>query len=148
VRRPDLLVATLMVAVFAAMAAGASTYPIAARLLPLTVGVPACALALWELIAQWRTTQPVAPARPAPGVVTGFLWLLAFVAMLICGGFLIGGVVAVTVVQHFWLKESWRTAAIGGVVAFVVLFAGIERGLGQPLFEGLLIEWVRTWLGT
>jgi hypothetical protein len=147
VKRPDLLVATLMVAIFAAMTAGASTYPIAARLLPLTVGIPACALALWELIAQSRTTRPVAPARPAPEIATGFIWLLAFVAMLICGGFLIGGVVAVTVLQHFWLKESWRTAAIGGAVAFVVLFAGIERGLGQPLFEGLLVEWVRRWSG-
>jgi hypothetical protein len=143
-----LLVAALMVAIFAAMAAGASTYPFAARLLPLTVGVPACGLALWELIAQWRTTQPVVPAQPASGIAAAFAWFLAFVAMLICGGFLIGGVVAVTVVQHFWLKESWRTAAIGGAVAFVVLFAGIERGLGQPLFEGLLIEWARTWLGT
>ena len=146
-KRPDLLVSALMVAIFAAMAAGASTYPTAARLLPLTIGVPAFALALWELVAQWRTSQPVAPARPGSGVPTAFPWLLAFVAMLICGGFLIGGVVAVTLVQHFWLKESWRTAAIGGAVAFVVLFTGIERGLGQPLFEGLLVEWVRRWSG-
>ena len=146
-KRPDLLVAALMVAIFAAMAAGASTYPIAAKLLPLTIGVPAFALALWELVAQWRTTQPVAPAGPTSGIATAFVWLLAFVTMLICGGFLIGGVVAVTVVQHFWLKESWRTAAVGGAVAFVVLFAGIERGLGQPLFEGLLVEWVRRWSG-
>jgi hypothetical protein len=49
--------------------------------------------------------------------------------------------------QRFWLRESWRTACIGGVAAFAVLAGGIERGLGQPLFEGVAREWARGWLG-
>ena len=147
-RRPDVVTAAVIAAIFAAMTTAAFSYPSAARLLPLVVGLPALALSLWELRSQWANEEPMSETNRSPrGAAAAFAWLILFVSILIGGGLVIGGVVAVTMAQHFWLKESWRTALAGGSVAFVVLFAGIERGLGQQLFEGLLMEWARAWLG-
>jgi len=152
VRRPDLALTVALLAIFAGMVVTASGYPAAARLLPLTIGIPALVLTAWELRGQWRVTPTAEPvASPAPphhrsqGVA--FLWFVAFVIAIVVGGFTIGGVAAVTIAQRFWLRESWRTSLIGGAVAFLVLFAGIDRGLGQPLFEGVVGAWVRAWLG-
>jgi len=152
VRRPDLALTVALLAIFAGMVVTASGYPAAARLLPLTIGLPALVLTAWELREQWRvppTPEPVAsPAlshHRSQGVA--FLWFVAFVIAIVAGGFTIGGVGAVVIAQRFWLRESWRTSLIGGAVAFLVLFAGIDRGLGQPLFEGVVVAWVRAWLG-
>ena len=100
-------------------------------------------------VAHAASREPAAsPARlshRSQGVA--FAWFVAFVLAIVAGGFSIGGVAAVVVAQRFWLRESWRTSLIGGAVAFVVLVAGIDRGLGQPLFEGVVTGWVRGWLG-
>jgi len=152
VRRPELAVGLALLALFGGMVVAASSYPAAARLLPLIVGIPALALTAWELRAQWRVAAPTEPdaatarlERRAQGVA--FVWFVAFVLAIVAGGFSVGGVAAVVVAQRFWLRESWRTSLIGGAVAFAVLFAGIDRGLGQPLFEGVVTAWVRRWLG-
>ena len=146
-RRPDLAVGVALLALFGGMVVAASRYPAAARLLPLTIGIPALVLTVWELQGQWRATPTGPAASPADlqhrsqGIA--FLWFVAFVLAIVAGGFIVGGVAAVTIAQRFWLRESWPTSLVGGAVAFVVLFAGIERGLGQPLFEGVLIAWLR-----
>ena len=148
-RRPDLAVGVGLLALFGGMVATALSYPAAARLLPLTIGLPALALTAWELRAQLRLPPVSDPGARADdrSEIVAFLWLVAFVLAIAGAGFLVGGVVAVTVAQRFWLRESWRTSLVGGAVAFVVLFAGIDRGLGQPLFEGVAIAWLRGWLG-
>ena len=148
-RRPDLSVPLVLFVVFAGMTATAIGYPYAARLMPLTVGVPAMCLTAWELVRTWRATGGSEPLREGPrgSQAAGFAWFTAFLLTIVAGGFIIGGITAVVVAQRFWLRESWRTACAGGVVAFVVLFGGIERGLGQPLFEGVVTGWARGWLG-
>jgi hypothetical protein len=151
VRRPDLAVGFTLVAIFAAMVVIATGYPAAARLMPLAVGLPALGLAVWELERQWRVRPAVDAPAPPPrdrSRTTPFAWLVGFVLAIVAGGFVIGGVAAVAALQRFWLRESWRVSIVGAVAAFGVLFGGIERGLGQPLFEGLITAWVRTWLGT
>ena len=49
----------------------------------------------------------------------------------------------VMVSQRFWMRESWRTAIIGGAVAFLILYGGIQQGLGFVLFEGLVARWLQ-----
>ena len=150
-RRPELAVTATLLAVFAGMVAIASGYPPAARLMPLTIGMPAALLTLWEL----RRTLAVAPdadaanrsATAQTSQTAGVAWLVAFVLGIVAGGFVIGGTAAVVAAQRFWLREPWRTALTGGVVALVILAGGIERGLGQPLFDGVVTGWVQTWLG-
>jgi hypothetical protein len=149
VRRPELAVAVTLLVVFVAMVAIASGYPAAARLMPLTIGIPAALLAVWEVQREWRAGRggDHAGSRSRSGQAAGFAWFIAFVLAIVAGGFVIGGTTAVVVAQRFWLRESWRTALVGGVAAFVVLAGGIERGLGQPLFEGVMTGWVRGWPG-
>jgi hypothetical protein len=147
VRRPDLAVAAALLAIFAVMTATAAGYPAAARLMPLVVGVPAVGLTLWELWRAWRTPHDSASDRRGSGQGAALAWFIAFVLAVVAGGFIVGGIAAVVTVQRFWLRESWRTACLGGIAAFVVLAGGIERGLGQPLFEGVVTGWAQTWLG-
>ena len=147
-RRPELTVPVTLAVVFAAMTATASVYPPDARLMPLVVGIPAFALAAWELWRAWRAAgQPSGDGRRRSGQIAALAWFGGFVAAIVAGGFLVGGTAAVMVLQRFWMRESWRTACLGGIAAFAVLAAGIERGLGQPLFEGVVTGWARGWLG-
>jgi hypothetical protein len=150
VRRPDLSVAVTLLVAFVTMIAVAAGYPPSARLMPLAVGIPAALLTVWELLQAWRTEpdgEPGARDQPRAGQMTPRAWFIGFVLAIAAGGFVIGGVVGVAVAQRFWLRESWRTACIGAATAFAVLAGGIERGLGQPLFEGVVTGWARTWLG-
>lgn len=148
-RRPDLAVGLTLLAVFAGMVAIASGYPPAARLMPLTIGIPAALLTVWELARAWRGGPGEAAAGRAARAsqAAGLAWFVAFVLAIVAGGFVAGGMAAVVAAQRFWMRESWRTACLGGIVAFAVLAGGIERGLGQPLFEGVVTGWARGWLG-
>ena len=147
-RRPDLTVPVTLLAVFALMIATATTYPPAARLMPLTIGIPAALLTVWEMWRVWRAAPEGAPApRRRTGQPVALAWFVGFVLAIVAGGFIVGGIAAVMAVQRFWLRESWRTACVGGVIAFVVLAGGIERGLAQPLFEGVVTGWAQRWLG-
>jgi hypothetical protein len=71
-----------------------------------------------------------------------FKWIFLFVLMIIAGGFVVGGTLAVMASQRFWLRESWRTTGWGGAIAFVILRFGFELGLALPLFDGLLLMWI------
>jgi hypothetical protein len=146
-RRPELTLAATLLVAFAVMTARAVAYPPAARLMPLVIGIPAILLAAWELWSLWRADgEPASRPRRADQAVA-LAWFAAFVLAIAAGGFIVGGIAAVVTAQRFWLRESWRTACIGGVAAFAVLAGGIERGLGQPLFGGVATEWARGWLG-
>ena len=147
-RRRDLTVPVTLLAVFALMMATAAGYPPAARLMPLTIGVPAALLTAWEMWRIWRAApeKTSSSGRPA-GQAVALAWFIGFVLAIVAGGFIVGGIAGVVAVQRFWLRESWRTACVGGVVALVVLAGGIERGLGQPLFEGVVPGWAQGWLG-
>lgn len=148
-RRPELTVAVTLLVVFAGMTARASGYPAAARLMPFVIGIPAILLAAWELWSTWRAAGAGPPAAPRPraGQTEALAWFAGFVLAIMAGGFIVGGIAAVVMAQRFWLRESWRTACFGGIAAFAVLAGGIERGLGQPLFEGVVTGWARGWLG-
>ena len=148
-RRRDLTVPAALLAVFASMTVTAGGFPAAARLMPLVVGIPAILLAAWELWGAWRATDGESVAGPLTrgGQIAALAWFAGFVLAIVAGGFLVGGITAVVTAQRFWLRETWRTACLGGIAAFAVLAGGIQRGLGQPLFEGIVTGWARGWLG-
>jgi hypothetical protein len=145
--RRELTVPAVLLVIFAGMTVTATGFPPAARLMPLAVGIPAILLTAWELWGAWRGAEGESPRRARGGQAAALGWFAAFVLALVAGGFIVGGIAAVVVLQRFWLRESWRTACVGGVAAFAVLAGGIERGLGQPLFEGVVTGWARGWLG-
>lgn len=147
----DTVVAAVLLAVFAAMAVVAAGYPPEARFVPLVVAVPATLLAAWQLsreVAKRRSARDV-PRTPTKGngdashagIAIG--WLFLFTLIVLSGGFVVGGTLAVMTSQRLWLRESWRTTVGGGVLAFVGLQFCFERLLGLTLFSGWVAEWIR-----
>jgi hypothetical protein len=124
------------------MVATSNGYPPAARLVPMLVGIPATMLAAYQvwrerrailLIGVGRSTER---RRKEPIEASTIAWFVAFVIIVLAGGFTVGGPIAVIVSQRLWLKESWRTAIIGGSAAFVLLYVCVERLMGLVLFGG------------
>jgi hypothetical protein len=149
--RLERAVTGLLIAIFATMTGVASLYPSTARLMPLTVGIPAILLATWQLRREW-SAEALSESRslePAfrPEEVTAIAWFVLFVLLIVAGGFVIGGVIAVAASQRFWLKEPRRTVLTSAAVAFAILQGGLVWGMGLPLFEGIVTGWVERWLG-
>lgn len=143
-------VAAALFAIFVVMVALATRYPREARLVPLVVGIPTMLLAGWQLSREVSKSRlaGVAPAEGARVCITpaegrSLAWLAFFTLMVLAGGFVGGGAIAVMACQRFWLGESWRTTIFGGALAFVVADVCFERALGLVLFSGWLAEWIR-----
>ena len=148
-RSPDTLLAATLLVVFAAMVATSAGYPPAARLVPMLVGIPAIVLAAYQVWRE-RAAIPLAGAgrsterpRKDPIEASALAWFVAFTFIVLVGGFTVGGPIAVIVSQRMWLKESWRTALIGGAAAFVLLSVCVDRLLGLVLFDGWIALLVR-----
>jgi hypothetical protein len=124
------------------MVATSNGYPPVARFVPMLVGIPAIVLAAYQvwreraaipLVGDDRTTDR---QRKDPIEASTIAWFVAFALIVLVGGFTVGGPIAVIMSQRMWLKESWRTALIGGAAAFVLLFVVVDRLMGLVLFSG------------
>jgi hypothetical protein len=145
--RSDVNVAAMMFAVFTVMAAAATMYPPQARLVPLVVGIPAALLSGYQLVREISTTRTTTERTEGPfdaaSLRLGVSWLLLFIVFVLAGGFTFGGPTAVAVSQRYWLKESWKTSGITGVVALFLIHVVLQEQLGVVLFEGWIESWVR-----
>ncbi len=146
----DTTVAGVLAAVFGAMVALAAGYPPEARLVPLAVGIPAAVLAGWQLLgelARARLGMNEAMHRAEEGSSSrewiAVCWLVLFSLMVLAGGFVIGGTIAVMTSQRFWLRESWPTTVISGITALAITVLCFERALGLVLYGGWLVGWIR-----
>ena len=145
--RLEVIVAGVLLSLFAAMVITAAGYPPAARLVPLVVGIPSVILAAFQL---WRDVRASPESREATGrtegeaaaAVSALAGFASFVLLVIAFGFVIGGTLAVIASQRVWLHESWRTALIGGIVSFILLEVVMGRWMGLVLFEGLVPRWI------
>ena len=150
-RSLEIAVASTLFVVFVTMVGAAARYPREAGLVPLIVGIPATALAAWQLwreVAKHRRTldQPADTGDRAFGTPTerrSLAWVALFALMVLTGGFVVGGTIAVMACQRFWLRESWRTSVVGGAIALFVSYFCFERGLGLTLFSGWIAAWAR-----
>ena len=143
-RSPDTLLAATLLMVFVAMVATSNGYPPAARLVPMLVGL--AAYQVWREraaiphVGVGRTTER---RRKDPIDASTIAWFVTFALIVLVGGFTVGGPIAVIVSQRMWLKESWRTALIGGAAAFVLLYVCVDRLMGLVLFSGWIAFLVR-----
>jgi hypothetical protein len=147
----NVAVAATLFVVFAGMVALTANYPHEARFVPLTVGMPALLLSGWQLWREFagsrssvetsRNSDEDRSNAGAGGVAIA--WLAMFTLIVLAGGFVVGGTLAVMVSQRFWLRESWRTAGWGGVGTFAFLHFCFEQVLGVPLFGGWLATWIQ-----
>ncbi len=135
----------VMLAIFAGMSAMALSYPEKARFLPLLVSVPATVMCLVQLIFDVRSARqdrsPEYAAEAAleyPREVRMFFWLAAFFIGVMCFGFLIAAPILVFAFLRFGEKETWVTAILGGLGAWIILYGVFTRVLELFLFEGFL----------
>ena len=146
--RLEVTVSATVLVIFVGMSVLASGYPAEARFVPLVVAIPAAVLAAWQLSRDVKAavssdTAPAAALRLAAEEATAIKWLVGFTVLVLAGGFVVGGTLAVVLCQRLWLRESWRTAVLTGAVAWTLLVVCFERLLGLVLYEGWLVEWIR-----
>lgn len=150
----DTVVTLVVLLILSTMVGMALSYPYEARLVPLVVGIPSVVLAGWQLGVQaYRQVRQPPPDRAAiksPGSTgepspsreaAAAGWLLLFTALVLAGGLVAGGAVAVMVSQRIWLRESWRSTVAGGVSAWLALRL-FERAFGLSLFDGWIAGWM------
>lgn len=137
------LVALVMLVLFAVMVAVALGYPPTARLLPLVIGIPGVVLALVQLVLEWRAW------RATPGrtwqvwqlrrrlVVLG--WVALFIVGVLCGGFLWATPLLVLAFLRLDQRLRLRVALALAAGCWGLVYGVFERLLGLPLFGGWLL---------
>lgn len=142
----DRLIAFCLVLLFATMTVVATGYQYEARLMPLVIGLPAILLAAYLCVRPSTGQRAEGDASPDAGASRAALiaigWLTAFAALVALGGEIVGGSMAVALTQRAWLRETRRTALIGGALSAALLMTVFERQLGIALFRGILAEWL------
>ena len=140
-----IITATVMLTIFAGMSALAMTYPEKARFLPLLVGVPGTLMCLAQLFfdvrsaLQDRSAEDTAEATlEYPREVKMFFWLALFLIGIISFGFLYAAPLLVFAFLRFSEKEPWKTAILGGLGAWIILYGVFTRLLELFLFEGFV----------
>ncbi len=137
------MVSLVMLAIFGAMAVIALDFPVTARMMPLLISLPACVLALAQLIHDLRAGADAKSLGMEATVerrreLHMFLWLAGFFAAILGFGFLIGGPVLVFAFLRLGQRESWPISVIGGIAAWAILYVVFTLGLELFLFEGFL----------
>ena len=130
----------MLVAGYAVFAA--KGWPWKAALFPLAIGIPLCCLAAVEVLWTLAGKKELAEEPAQRGVARSWVWMLAFLALIVLLGFPIAVAVFVFLYLKVQAKEGWLfslvfTAAIWG--AFYGLFDGL---LHLPFPAGWLLEWL------
>jgi hypothetical protein len=138
----------VMLAIFAAMVAVASTYPEETRLLPLVIGIPGIVLCLVQVVIDGIAAKRMRPGTalsPSPRVIREVVllgWFLGFLLMVLLFGFLAAAPVMIFAFLYVDQREPLRLAAIMSAAGFAVLYLVFETLLELILFRGLVTEWL------
>lgn len=124
----------------------ASGWPLKAKLFPLVLGIPLCALGLAQVVLELRGRGEAPPADAIPGsarrVAAVFAWMVVFIALVLLAGFPFA--VPVFVLAYLLVHRAASIAAavlIAGAAwgAFHLLF---QRLLHFPFESGLIQDWL------
>jgi hypothetical protein len=160
--RGDFLFGLVVLGMLGWMVWEARAWPLTPQLFPLTIGIPAVALALLQVGFATRrlfgwSRQRAAEPRPAmeplaagEGVLSAALarqrtiemafWILAFTLGVLVLGFRVGALVLPLAFFRLAGRERWRVAvpiAFGTYLCFTLLFA---KGLHIPFPNGVLAD--------
>ena len=140
------LIAGIMLLIFATMVAMASTYGPEARFLPLVIGIPGLILCIIQFVTELRTTpgpnDKVYTAADRMAELKMFGWFSVFVFGIILFGFPYAAPIIVALYLHFSWGEKWYVSLGAAAFAWAVLHGIFDYVLGLPLFEGLAYQWV------
>jgi hypothetical protein len=139
------LVAGLMLLIFAVMVGLALTYPGEARFLPLVIGIPGLVLSLAQFVIELRgkdEDEKVYTAEDRIAELRMFGWFAVFVFGIILFGFPYAGPIIVALYLHFSWGEKWYVSLGAAAFAWIILHGVFDYVLGLPLFEGLVSQWI------
>ena len=141
-----ILISGIMLVIFAAMVAMASSYTAEARFLPLVIGVPGLVLCIIQFVTELRTTpgpdEKVCTAADRLAELKMFGWFAVFVFGIILFGFPYAAPIIVALYLHFSWGERWYVSLGAAAFSWAVLHGIFDYVLGLPLFEGLVNQWI------
>jgi len=136
------LIAGVMLAIFASMVGLSFAYPAEARFIPLVIGVPGMLLALAQFVIELRSPEKGEfTAEDRKAELRMFGWFVFFLAGIILFGFPYAAPIIVMLYLHFSWREKWYVSLGAGAFAFAALHGVFNYLLGLPLFEGLVVGW-------
>jgi hypothetical protein len=162
------LMSLVMLAIFVAMVAIASTYPADTRFLPFVIGIPGIVLALIQVVNEVidaRRVDAHAAAKPSPDAtlleiaeaaahgafeeppemrkeIVLFAYFVGLAAAVLLLGFWLSIPLFVVVFLRFHERESWRLTLSLTAGAWVSLYLVFDRLLGIIVHEGFVTEYV------
>lgn len=139
------LVAGIMLLLFAVMVGLALTYPGEARFLPLVIGIPGLVLSLAQFVIELRgkaEDEKVYTAEDRMAEFKMFGWFAVFIFGIILFGFPYAGPIIVALYLHFSWGEKWYVSLGAAAFSWVILHGVFDYVLGLPLFEGLVYQWI------
>jgi len=139
------VVAGIMLLIFAVMVGFALTFPGEARFLPLVIGVPGLVLSLAQFVIELRGKEADEKAYTAADRMAElkmFGWFAVFIFGIILFGFPYGGPIIVALYLHFSWGEKWYVSLGAAAFSWAVLHGIFDYVLGLPLFEGLAYQWI------
>jgi hypothetical protein len=144
-----LILAALMLAIFAAMAGTAFTYPAKAGFVPLVIGIPGTLLCLVQLITEIRHARQglAPPKRDVRREWVMYGWIVGFVVTVVLLGFMLAAPIVLYAYLRFNAKEPRWVAALIAAGGLALIYGVFEYALQVELFEGLLTPIVAGWLG-
>ncbi len=139
------VVAGIMLLIFAVMVGFALTFPGEARFLPLVIGVPGLVLSLAQFVIELRGKEADEKAYTAADRMAElkmFGWFAVFIFGIILFGFPYGGPIIVALYLHFSWGEKWYVSLGAAAFSWGILHGIFDYVLGLPLFEGLVYQWI------
>ena len=139
------VVAGIMLLIFAVMVGLAFTYSGEARFLPLVIGIPGLALSLAQFVIELRGKDPeekVFTAEDRMAEFKMFGWFAVFIFGIILFGFPYAGPIIVALYLHFSWGEKWYVSLGAAAFSWAILHGIFDYVLGLPLFEGLVYQWI------
>lgn len=149
----ELLFAVILTAIGAFFVVSAATYSSKARFVPLVIGIPTVAMALYQVVKLLRAAPPDHTCETAEDEdlvpcaddeVTrasegrSLAWVVGCFASIWFFGFLIGLPLYAFLYAKVRGREGWLLSIVPAAVAFAVLYGVFFHGLHVPLYKGFL----------
>jgi hypothetical protein len=144
------ILAGIMLAIFAAMVGTSFTYPAKAAFVPLVIGIPGTLLCLIQLGVELRHAQQGLGKTSTRDVRREWVmygWIVGFVVTVVLLGFMLAAPLTLYSYLRFNAKESRWLSAVIAAGGLALIYGVFEYTLQVELFEGLLTPIVAGWLG-
>ncbi len=142
-RKAYLVLSAVLFLLLAAMLVVARPWPQAARLFPLTIGLPTLALAGVQLVVAGRSSSPGGNLGAASDNRRGLImcgWLLGFGLAVVVLGFRLASLVASLAFLRLDAREPWRLSLAISAGIYLFFLVLMDVALNVPFNGGIIAE--------